>query len=222
METHPIFESDFDCLTEKMLSRTATRIAQRTFVIAPIQTYGVSGSYASAAYSAAVTQGTKDAVAADLSMLSSVFENGAIADYFADPFCSASDKLAALDEVAGAAGLSETTVNLFGCLAENNRLNILNEVATVYARIIEADSGSVPCEVVSAIPLTAEQQADVAAAINGQLEAGQSAKITTAVDAELMGGMTVSIGDKYTEMKFIDMSVASKVKKYTELLRQSS
>ena len=56
-------------------------------------------------------------------------------------------------------------------------------------------------QVVSAIPLTAEQQADVAAAINGQLEAGQSAKITTAVDAELMGGMTVSIGDKYTEMK---------------------
>ena len=170
-------------------------------------------------------------------MLSSVFESGAIADYFADPFCSAADKLAALDEVAGAAGLSETTVNLFGCLAENNRLNLLAEVAAVYARIIEADSGSVPCEVVSAIPLTAEQQGDVAAAVNAQLGAGQTAAITTSVDAELMGGLTVSIGDKYTEMKvfnlikkycnfilkkFIDMSVASKVKKYTDLLRQSA
>lgn len=202
-----------------MLSRTALRIASRGFVAAPIQTYGVSGSYASALYSAAVQSGNKDAVAADLAMLSSVFENQSIADYFADPFVAAEDKLSALGDVEG---LNETTVNLFGAMAENNRLNILNEVATVYARIIEADSGSVPCEVVSAIPLTAEQQADVAAAINGQLEAGQSAKITTAVDAELMGGMTVSIGDKYTEMKFIDMSVASKVKKYTELLRQSS
>merc|ERR1712242_162879 len=159
---------------------------------APIQTYGVSGSYASALYSAAVQSGNKDAVADDLGMLSTVMESQAIADYFADPFVAAADKLAALGEVEG---LNETTVNLFGALAENNRLNILNEVAEVYARIIQADSGSVPCEVVSAIPLTAEQEADVAAAI----------------DSELMGGMTVSIGDKYTEMKFIDMSVASKV-----------
>ena len=76
-------------------------------------------------------------------MLSSVFENQSIADYFADPFVAAEDKLSALGDVEG---LNETTVNLFGAMAENNRLNILNEVATVYARIIEADSGSVPCE----------------------------------------------------------------------------
>ena len=78
-----------------------------------------------------------------LGMLSTVMENQAIADYFADPFVAAADKLAALGEVEG---LNETTVNLFGALAENNRLNILNEVAEVYARIIQADSGSVPCE----------------------------------------------------------------------------
>ena len=205
-----------------MLSRTATRIAQRTFVIAPIQTYGVSGAYASATYSAAVTQGTKDAVAADLGLMATVLENGSIAEYFGNPFTPAVTKLAALDEAAGAAGLSETTVNLFGCLADNNRLNLLAEVAEVYARIMEADSGSVPCEIVSAIPLTDEQQADVAAAINAQLGEGQTACISTSVDSDLMGGLTVAIGDKYTEMKFIDMSVASKVTKYTELLRQSS
>lgn len=33
------------------------------------------------------------------------------------------------------------------------------------------------------------------------LEAGQSAQISTSVNPELMGGMIVSIGDKYTEMK---------------------
>merc|ERR1711935_273649 len=155
--------------------------------------YGVSGAYASATYSAAVTQGTKDAVAADLGLMATVLENGSIAEYFGNPFTPAVTKLAALDEAAGAAGLSETTVNLFGCLADNNRLNLLAEVAEVYARIMEADSGSVPCEIVSAIALTDEQQADVA--------------------SDLMGGLTVAIGDKYTEMKFIDMSVASKVTK---------
>ena len=33
------------------------------------------------------------------------------------------------------------------------------------------------------------------------LAAGQSAQITTSVNPELMGGMIVNIGDKYTEMK---------------------
>ena len=106
-------------------------------------------------------------------MLSAVFENQEITDYFANPFVASDDKMAALSDVAGAAGLSETTVNLFGAMAENNRLNLVNDVAAVYARIMEADAGEVPCAVESAIPLTAAQQADVAAAINGQLEAGQ-------------------------------------------------
>merc|ERR1712183_500242 len=95
------------------------------------------------------------------------------------------------------------TLNLFAVMAENNRMSLVSEVAEVYARIIQADSGTVPCSVESAIPLTAAQ-------------------ISTSVNPDLMGGMVVNIGDKYTEMKYIDMSVASKVKKYTDLLNQSA
>merc|ERR1711917_51924 len=148
-------------------------------------------------------------------MLSTVFEKDSIESYFSNPFVAKGDKLAALQAVAGEAGLSETTLNLFGVMAENNRMNLVSEVA-------EADAGTVPCSVESAIPLTASQQADVADALQGMLEPGQSAQISTSVNPELMGGMIVSIGDKYTEMKYIDMSVASKVKKYTDLLRQSA
>lgn len=35
-----------------------------------------------------------------------------------------------------------------------------------------------------------------------------------------MGGMIVDIGDKYTDMKYIDMSTASKIKIYQDLLQQ--
>merc|ERR1712156_319408 len=134
-------------------------------------------------------------------MLASVFEKDTIESYFSNPFVAKGDKLAALQSVAGEAGLSDVTLNLFGVMAENNRMNLVSEVAEVYARI---------------------KQADVADALQGMLEPGQSAQITTSVNPELMGGMVVSIGDKYTEMKYIDMSVASKVKKYTDLLRQSA
>merc|ERR1711931_394727 len=151
----------------RMLSRYASR-SDRTLVAAPIQVYGVSGSYAAAAYSAAVTSGQKEAVSADLAMLSTVFEKDSIESYFSNPFVAKGDKLAALQSVAGEAGLSETTLNLFGVMAENNRMNLVSEVAEVYARIIQADAGTVPCSVESAIPLTASQQGDVADALQGQ------------------------------------------------------
>merc|ERR1712029_154142 len=57
-------------------------------------------------------------------MLSTVFEKDAIESYFSNPFVAKGDKLAALQSVAGEAGLSETTLNLFGVMAENNRMNL--------------------------------------------------------------------------------------------------
>merc|ERR1712188_223387 len=80
MGTHPISESDFDCLTE-MFSRFAAR-ATRTFVRPPVQVYGLSGSYASATYSAAVKSDAQADVAADMVTLAKVFENEKIADFF--------------------------------------------------------------------------------------------------------------------------------------------
>merc|ERR1711917_11203 len=72
-------------------------------------------------------------------MLSTVFEKDSIESYFSNPFVAKGDKLAALQAVAGEAGLSETTLNLFGVMAENNRMNLVSEVAEVYARILQAE-----------------------------------------------------------------------------------
>ena len=40
------------------------------------------------------------------------------------------------------------------------------------------------------------------------------------VDDEILGGMIVSIGDKFTTMQHIDLSTSSKMQKYGALLRQ--
>lgn len=45
---------------------------------------------------------------------------------------------------------------------------------------------------------------------------GETIKIELKVDPTLIGGMIVSIGDKY-----VDMSVASKIKKYTEIIQDA-
>jgi len=205
-----------------MFSRLTVRSVRTKLVAPPIQVYGVSGSYASAAYSAAVKSGEQALVLQDLNNLAEAFaEKPAVSDFFTNPFVPNEDKLGALNAVAGDAGMSATTLSLFEVMAENGRMNMLLEITEVYDRILKAESGEVPCHVSSAIALNEDQKGDVAEAIASMLGEGQHPVITSSVEADLLGGMTVSIGDKYVDMKYIDMSVASKVKKYTDLLKSA-
>ncbi|KAJ8883561.1 hypothetical protein PR048_015405 [Dryococelus australis] len=66
-------------------------------------------------------------------------------------------------------------------------------------------------------PLDETQRKDLEAALKGFMKQGQTLLLTSKVDPAILGGMIVSIGDKY-----IDMSIASKVKKYSELITAPS
>ena len=61
--------------------------------------------------------------------------------------------------------------------------------------------------------LDAAMKKEVDGAIAGFLVKGQKSLISYKVDATIVGGMIVSIGDKY-----VDMSIASKLNKYSELI----
>lgn len=62
-------------------------------------------------------------------------------------------------------------------------------------------------------PLDEATKKELETALKAFLKKGETLLLTTSVNPELMGGMVVSIGDKY-----VDMSIASKVKRYTDLL----
>jgi len=57
-------------------------------------------------------------------------------------------------------------------------------------------------------------QTELEGALKSFVKAGQTIQIKTSVDPSIMGGMIVSIGDKY-----VDMSTSSKIKKYTEIIQ---
>ena len=78
---------------------------------------------------------------------------------------------------------------------------------------MSAQRGEVVCEVITAKPLDADNKGKLESALKAFLKAGQSIQLTTKVDPTIIGGMIVSIGDKY-----VDMSVASKLKKYTDVI----
>merc|ERR1712002_557429 len=79
----------------------------------------------------------------------------------------------------------------------------------------DAVTSEVICEVVTAKPLDAALQKEVSATLKSFLEKGQVIKLKSSVDPSIVGGMIVTVGDKY-----IDMSISSKLKLYTDLINQ--
>lgn len=113
--------------------------------------------------------------------------------------------------------MNPATANLLTLLAENGRLTKINQVINLYKLIMAANRGEVVCEVISAKPLDADTKNKLESALKGFLKKDQTILLTTKVDPSIIGGMLVSIGDKY-----IDMSVASKIKKYTDIIQAAA
>lgn len=187
---------------------------------APIPVHGVAGNYAQAVYSAAVTKQQKPAVAKDLTNLAAALENEKVNDFMKDPFIESARKLNVLSDVAKSQKMSPLTLNLFSVLAENNRLGLVGEISNIYKRIIQAEAGFTPVVVKSAVKMSAAQEKEVAAAIKAIVGEGANVDLQVEVDADIVGGLVVSIGDKFTTMQHIDLSTSSKIQKFSALLKQ--
>jgi len=196
----------------------STSSASNAMVRAPAAVFGIDGRYATALYSAASKQKALDAVEKDLSAVSSALKSDSrLADFLNDPSVQKGLKVEGLGGVADKLKLSPLTKNLLLAMADNNRFTMIPDVATAYSTIMAAHRGEVVCEVTTAKPIDAAMSKEVQAALSGFLKKGQKALVTYKVDPSIVGGMVVSVGDK-----FCDMSIASKLNKYSELLKAAA
>nr|CAG4649713.1 EOG090X0EB8 [Scapholeberis mucronata] len=185
-------------------------------VKAPIQVYGLEGRYASALYSAASKQKSLEKVEKELKdFQATVGKDARLAEFIANPTLKRSLKKDALAAVAKKLNLNAVTGNFLQLLAENGRLPKLDAVIGHFKTMMAAHRGEVTCEVTSAKPLDAATLKEIEAALNGFLQKGQSLHLTSKVDPSIIGGLVVVIGDRY-----IDMSLSSKIERYTTLLKQ--
>ena len=83
--------------------------------------------------------------------------------------------------------------NLVRVLMENNRLALLPEIATLYEEHRAQAEASVDVEVSSAVKLNAEQEKDIATALEKKL--GKKIKLSSSVDESLIGGVVIHAGD---------------------------
>nr|CAG4641231.1 EOG090X0EB8 [Eulimnadia texana] len=182
----------------------------------PVQVFGVEGRYASALYSAATKQKALDKVEKDLNDLHKLIAKDArLAEFIANPLIKRPLKKEGLASVAKKQNMSDLTSNFLQTLAENGRLGKLESVIDSFKTIMAAYRGEVPCQVTSAKPLDAAVLKEIESALGGFLQKGQKLLLTTVVDPNIIGGLVVSIGDRY-----VDMSLATKIQRYSSLLQQ--
>ncbi|CAG9787732.1 unnamed protein product [Diatraea saccharalis] len=204
--------------TNILVRSLSTSAAAAQLVKAPVQVFGLEGRYASALYSAATKSKTLDAVEKELTQFQkSIKTDAKLKEFIINPTLKRNLKVDALKHLATKTNMSATTSNLLGIMAENGRLDKLESVINAYKIMMAAHRGEVTCEVVTAKPLDQAQRQNLEAALKKFLKGNETLQLTAKVDPSLIGGMVVSIGDKY-----VDMSVASKVKKYTELISASA
>ncbi|EDS29676.1 prolyl-tRNA synthetase [Culex quinquefasciatus] len=192
----------------------STSSAAAQLVKPPIQVFGLEGRYACALYSAASKTKSLEAVEKDLKSLQSQMRaDPKVRDLLINPTIKRNLKAAAMKDLASKVKFNAATGNLLGLLAENGRLGRLDGITNAFSLIMAADRGEVVCEVKTAKPLDDSQRKQLEGALKAFLKPNQTIQLTAKVDPSLIGGMIVSIGDKY-----VDMSVASKIKKYTDII----
>lgn len=107
--------------------------------------------------------------------------------------------------------VSEPVTNFFLVLAENRRLRLLPEIATLF-RTYRADlERTVEVQVSAPFELTDEQQKKLAQALSKKLE--REVSLETSLDKSLIGGVVVRTGDMV-----IDASVRGRLTKLAEAL----
>ena len=201
-----------------MRTFSSTTFHEARLVKPPVQVFGKEGIYATALYSAATKKKALAAVEKDLNTFKQKLkEDSRLSEFLLNPLVKKGLKAEGLTGVCSKLKMSPVTNNLLTTLAENGRSNLVNSVIAAFGTIMSAHRGEVLCEVITAKPLDAIMNKEVEATIKLFLKIGENSKISYKVDPAIIGGMIVSIGDKYA-----DMSIASKMKKYTDIIKAAA
>jgi len=210
--------STFRCMQALQAVRQFSSSAVRPKLVQPpIQVFGTEGRYATALYSAASKQKKLNNVEKELSALQAELKKDSkLVEYLTDPSQSRTEKRVAVEKLMKQKKMSELTSNLFAALAENGRINKTMGVLSAFDKIMSAHRGEVQATVVTAKPLSDADMKELKSTLNGFLKKGESLLLSSEVDPSLIGGMKITIGDK-----FVDMSMATKIKTYTALMKQA-
>jgi len=164
--------------------------------------------YANAAFDVAKRDSDLGSWSKALAYLAQAAGEPTVRSLLESPDMEAPVKAQKLIEVCGDA-LDDRTKRFVQVLASNKRLPLIGEIADQFEALRAAEEQQIDVEVVSAMPLTDDQQNTLAAALKKKFE--RAVNMTHSVDSSLIGGAVIRAGDTV-----IDGSLSGKLKKLAE------
>ena len=155
-------------------------------------------------YAAALFQSSTAAdgaqLVAQLDALAGIAGDAGLRQFAADPKVTDEQVLGLVSGIAGS-DLSPKLKNLLDVVVDNGRLSVLPEIASQFRALVNERSGMADAQVVSAFPLDAKQQADLAKVLEKRF--GRKLTTSVTVDSSLIGGVRVTVGDEVLDTSIV-------------------
>jgi F-type H+-transporting ATPase subunit delta len=148
--------------------------------------------YAKAILSLATDQKTADVVSADMKLIANtIAENKDLSEALQSPVVPSTVKKSILLEVFKKS--NKTTLSLIDTLVANNRIDILEQVASKYNVLFDQSKGIELATVTTAIALTPDLKKKVLA--KAKEISGKNVEVENIIDESILGGFILRIGD---------------------------
>lgn len=164
--------------------------------------------YAKAAFRTALESKTLVDWSKHLALLSTFVENSDLQRTLSHPGLTSNQKAQVLISICDDS-LSVELQNFITVLAENNRLLLIPDVATMYEELKSAEEATMDVAVETAMRLTADQKKRLMESLNKKLE--RTINLKSSVNKQLIGGVVIRAGDLV-----IDASIRGRLTKLAE------
>tara|TARA_B100000131_G_scaffold19394_1_gene19088 strand:+ start:1859 stop:2419 length:561 start_codon:yes stop_codon:yes gene_type:complete len=174
---------------------------------------GLTGRYASALFDLADENNVLDDVAKDLSFLQELIEESDdLSRMIKSPIISRDDQTKSMMAILDKGKFSNLTKKFIGVISSNRRLFALRGIIEDYLTILSNKRGEVTADVVSAVPLSKDQEVRMLEKLDSVVPGEVSLRLN--VDPGLLGGLVVKIGSR-----MVDSSVSSKLQRLRLAMR---
>ncbi len=170
----------------------------------------IARPYAEAALEIALEQNALPSWSDALSRLAAVAATDVARDLIGAPQLSNAQVAALVADSAGQ--LAPEQKNFVQVLADNERLAVLPEVSALFDELRNAHEGVLDARIASAYPLDERQIEYIVETLEQKY--GKQVKVAVHVDADLIGGVSIRIGDEV-----IDASVRGKLARMAGALK---
>lgn len=152
----------------------------------------ISRPYAEAAFKRAKETDSLELWSEMLRNLTTIVKDPLMMGLIANPKVQREQLQVLILEIAGEA-LSAEGHNFLRVLVENDRVQLLPEIAQLYQELKAQDQGTIEAKVYSAYSVNATQKRKIASALKERL--GKEVSLSTEKDPSLLGGIVIRAGD---------------------------